>query len=76
MAMEKQDPKGKKALLDSNYVRYSSVAFQMLSIILLGTFGGIKLDSYWQCSPLFTILFVVLAVVFAMIIVIRGISEK
>jgi len=48
----------------------------MLSIILLGTFGGIKLDSYWQCSPLFTILFVVLAVVFAMIIVIRGISEK
>ena len=76
MATEKQDQKVKKALLDSSYVRYSSVGFQMLGIILLGTFGGIKLDSYWKCSPLFTIFFVVSSVVFAMFIVIRSLTKK
>ena len=76
MTTENQGRKVKKALLDSNYVRYSSVGFQMLGIILLGTFGGIQLGSYWQSSPLFTILFIVLAVVFAMIMVIRSLTKK
>ncbi|MGB1205575.1 MAG: AtpZ/AtpI family protein [Chitinophagales bacterium] len=76
MAKQPQDQKDKKALLDSSYVRYSSVGFQMIGIILLGTFGGIELDKYWQSSPLFTILFVVLAVVFAMVIVIRSVTKK
>ncbi len=40
----------------NNYVRYSSLAFQMLGIILVGVFGGMKLDQIisWE-FPVFTV---------------------
>lgn len=40
----------------NNYVRYSSLAFQMLGIILIGVFGGMKLDQLinWE-FPVFTV---------------------
>ena len=40
----------------NNYVRYSSLAFQMLGIILVGVFGGMKLDQLinWE-FPVFTV---------------------
>lgn len=53
----------KKKLLD-NYARYSSIAFQMLIIILIGVFGGIKLDQWLNLPvPVFTIVFSILAVI-------------
>jgi len=52
----------KKKSLD-NYARYSSIAFQMLVIILIGVFGGIKLDEWLKLTiPVFTIVFSILAV--------------
>ncbi len=54
--------KKKKKSLD-DYARYSSIAFQMLIIILIGVFGGIKLDEWLKLSvPVFTIVFSILAV--------------
>lgn len=40
-----------------DYARYSSLAFQMLAIILLAVFGGIRLDKWlaWK-FPLFTVI--------------------
>jgi hypothetical protein len=39
-----------------NYAKYSSIAFQMLVIILLGVFGGYKLDQYLELKfPVFTL---------------------
>jgi F0F1-type ATP synthase assembly protein I len=49
-----------------NYAKYSSLAFQMLVVILIGVLGGIKLDQYLQLKfPVFTILFSIAAVFIA-----------
>ncbi|MCB2220934.1 MAG: AtpZ/AtpI family protein [Bacteroidetes bacterium] len=50
----------------NNYARYSSIAFQMLVIILVGVWGGIKLDEWIGLSiPLFTVLFSIISVILA-----------
>jgi len=60
------DPlKKKKKYLDS-YARYSSIGFQMLAIILIGVFGGVKLDQWLQLKvPVFTIVLSVASVILA-----------
>lgn len=47
-----------------NFIRYSSMAFQMAVIITAATFGGIKLDAYVKSIefPLFTIVLTLLGV--------------
>ena len=51
----------------NDYARYSGLAFQMIAIILIGVFGGIKLDELvkWE-FPVFTLVLTLLAVVGAM----------
>lgn len=40
----------------SNYLKYTAVVFQMLAVIVLFTFGGVKLDEWTALSfPVFTI---------------------
>lgn len=60
-----KDQSRKSAL--SDYGRYSSLAFQMIAIILVGVFGGIKLDQVvrWE-FPIFTLVLTVIAVVLSM----------
>ena len=60
-----KDESRKSAL--SDYGRYSSLAFQMIAIILVGVFGGIKLDQVvrWE-FPIFTLVLTIIAVVFSM----------
>jgi F0F1-type ATP synthase assembly protein I len=51
----------------SSYAKYSSLAFQMLAIILAGVFGGIQLDKVVPMKfPLFTFLFTILAVILSL----------
>jgi F0F1-type ATP synthase assembly protein I len=58
-------PEKKKKSLD-NYARYSSIAFQMLVIILIGVFGGIELDKWVKLNiPVFTIILSILSVILA-----------
>jgi F0F1-type ATP synthase assembly protein I len=46
-----------------DYARYSGIAFQMIAIILLTTWGGIKLDKMAGFSkPVFTIILSLLGV--------------
>ncbi len=47
----------------NKYVKYSSLAFQMLAIILIGVFGGMKLDQIisWD-FPVFTVVLSILGV--------------
>lgn len=46
----------------SNYAKYSSLAFQMIAIILIGVFGGIKLDRWLEFRfPVFTVVLSLLA---------------
>jgi F0F1-type ATP synthase assembly protein I len=46
----------------SNYAKYSNLAFQMIAIILIGVFGGIKIDHWLTLNfPLFTVILSLLA---------------
>jgi len=68
-------PEKKKKSLD-NYTRYSSIAFQMLIIILIGVFGGIKLDEWLKLSvPVFTIVLSILAVILSIYTVTRDLLK-
>ena len=50
----------------NNYARYSSIAFQMLVIILIGVFGGVKLDEWINTGfPIFTVLLSIVSVFLA-----------
>ncbi len=52
--MKNQPPK--KRPFD-NFIRYSGISSQMLVIILVGVYGGIKLDKLVQIDfPVFTVL--------------------
>lgn len=63
--------KTKKKSLDS-YAKYSSIAFQMLIIILLGTFGGIKLDEWLKLQfPVFTVILTISSVILAIYFAIK-----
>jgi len=65
----------KKKSLDS-YTRYSSIAFQMLVIILAGVFGGIKLDEWLGLSiPVFTVVFSILAVILSIYTVTKDLMK-
>jgi len=46
----------------SDYAKYSNLAFQMIAILLIGVFGGIKLDHWLALKfPVFTVLLSLLA---------------
>ena len=56
--MEEKKPKNPQKTVKSlnNYAKYSSLAFQMIVIILLVVFGGIKLDKWLKLEfPVFTV---------------------
>ncbi|MCP4553449.1 MAG: AtpZ/AtpI family protein [Bacteroidetes bacterium] len=61
----------------SSYAKYSGIAIQMMAIILIGVFGGIKIDEWikWE-TPVFTILFAFLSVILAIYLVIKDLIQK
>jgi F0F1-type ATP synthase assembly protein I len=69
------DDKPKNRLKD--YAKYSSLAFQMMSIIVIGTFAGLKLDQYTNFKfPLFTLLLSLISVFSAIYIGIKDFIKK
>jgi F0F1-type ATP synthase assembly protein I len=74
--MSKKNLNRKKSLLN-NYARYSGLAFQMLAIILIGVWAGIKLDEWLEMQiPVFTIVLSVLFVFLAIYSAIREFLKK
>ena len=72
--MENKDQK--KNNLNS-YVKYSNIAIQMLVIILLGVFGGFKLDQWLELQfPVFTVVLSLLSVVMAIYLVTKDLMKK
>ncbi|MCD4679140.1 MAG: AtpZ/AtpI family protein [Bacteroidales bacterium] len=66
----------KKKQLNS-YAKYSSIALQMLVIILAGVFGGYKLDELLKIQfPIFTLIFSLLSVSLAIYVVIKDLLKK
>jgi len=60
-----------------DYARYSSIGLQMGVIILLGVWGGVKLDQITRLGfPLFTVLLSIISVAFAIYYVIKDLIKK
>lgn len=60
----------------NNYVKYSSLGFQMFGIIGVFTFTGYKIDeSLVSKTPLFTAFLSLLGVVIALYIVFKGVKN-
>jgi len=71
--MPKQTKKNNKF---KDYAKYSNMAFQMIAIIGLGTFAGLKLDQFMNLEfPVFTILLSLLSVSFAIYISIKDLLK-
>ncbi len=65
----------KKRPLNS-YARYSGMGLQMLTIILIGIFGGYKLDGWLHTKPLLIIILSLLSVILAIYSVTRNFLRK
>jgi F0F1-type ATP synthase assembly protein I len=75
-----QNKKNQKKLPNKgldNFARYSGLAFQMIGIIALTTFGGVKLDKHtgWE-TPVFTIVLSLFGVFASIYIAIKGFLKK
>lgn len=68
-------PRFKKNPLHS-YAYYSNIAIEMGVIITLGVFGGIKMDTWLNTSPLFTVLLSLAGVAISMYVMIKTLSPK
>lgn len=74
--MSQPHPTNKKKKYLNNYARYSSIAVQMLVIILGGIWGGVELDKIVDLGfPLFTVLFSFLSVGLAIYVVIKDLIK-
>jgi len=61
----------------NNYARYSGMGFQMLAIILLGVFGGMKLDQWLVLEyPVFVVIFATLSVILAIYTAVKDFLKK
>ena len=58
------------------YSRYSTIAIQMVVIIVITSLGGVKLDKLADTKPLFTIILSLLGVTAAMWLVIKDALRK
>ena len=71
--MSQQKPPKKGSL--NSYAKFSSIVFQMVAIIAIGTFAGIKLDQWYPNEKdWFTIGFSFVSVIISVIFVIRRIT--
>ncbi|MCH7656999.1 MAG: AtpZ/AtpI family protein [Bacteroidetes bacterium] len=61
----------------NKYVKYSSLAFQMLAIILIGVFGGMKLDQIIRWDfPVFTVVLSISAVFGSIFFVVKDLLKS
>ncbi len=61
----------------NNYGKYSSIGFQMIFIIIGGTFGGFYIDKWiaWK-FPVFTVVLSILSVIFALYFALKDLIKK
>ncbi|NLD64516.1 MAG: AtpZ/AtpI family protein [Bacteroidales bacterium] len=66
---KKKENKGSDGL--EAYSRYSTIAIQMVVIIVITSLGGVKLDTWADTKPVFTVILSLLGVAAAMWLVIK-----
>jgi F0F1-type ATP synthase assembly protein I len=60
----------------NNYARYSGMAVQMLVIILIGVFGGFKLDQWLNSKPVLTVILSLVSVALSIYFVTKDLLRK
>jgi F0F1-type ATP synthase assembly protein I len=69
---KKKNPKKEQNKERNDFARYSGIAFQMIAIILITTWGGVKLDKISGFEkPVFTIILSLLGVFAAIYTVVK-----
>ncbi len=59
------------------YLKYSGMGFQMIAIISIAAYAGIKLDEYWHNkNPWATIVLMLIAVISSIYLVISSVTKK
>lgn len=75
MNQQKQQKNGKKRFDD--FIKYSSLGFEMVAIIALGTFGGYKLDQWLDNSfKWFTLIIMAISVIISILYAIRFLLNR
>ena len=60
-----------------NFIRYSSLAFEMMGIIALGTFAGFKIDQWMENEfKAFTLALMIISVIAAILYGTRNLLKK
>ena len=71
----KQPKRGQEGV--KPYLKYSGLAFQMIGVMVIAAYTGIKLDDYFKTeNPWFTIVLLLVAVVASMVLVIVSLNKK
>jgi F0F1-type ATP synthase assembly protein I len=60
----------------NDYARYSSIAVQMLAIILVGVFSGFKLDQWLQTKPILTVILSIVSVALSIYFVTKDLLRR
>lgn len=72
---QKKQNKNKKSFDD--FIKYSNLGFEMLAIIVAGTFGGYKIDQWMDNEvKVFTLVLMTLSVVLSILYGIRNFLKK
>ena len=75
MIQLKPNKKGKGKF--DEFIQYSSLGFEMLAIIVLGTWGGYKLDQWLNHDfKVFTFILMVVSVIISILYGIRSLLKK
>lgn len=76
-SQNQKNPKGQPNKGIRDFARYSGMAFQMIGIILVTAWGGVKLDKLtgWK-TPVFTIVLSLLGVFAAIYVAIKDLIKK
>lgn len=76
MTDHKESKNQKQSRRIKDYAHFSGIAFQMIAIIGLGSYGGIKLDEFFPNEySLFTIICSLISVAIALYFVIKQVTE-
>jgi F0F1-type ATP synthase assembly protein I len=76
-SQKQKNPKNQQNRGIKDFAKYSGMAFQMLGIILVTTWGGVKLDKItgWK-TPVFTVVLSLLGVFAAIYVSIKDLIKK
>jgi len=74
--MENQQKKEKQKNSPNEFAKYGNIAFKMIAIILLGVFGGRKLDGWAKLEfPVFTVSLILISFAGALYSMFKDINQ-